>query len=295
MSNRRFSLSPFTFPLGCACVLSLSAQLDAADWPGFRGAHANGVAEDEKLPLRFDATSNLVWKTEAPAGLSSPLIWKDQLFMTGEAGNQLKTCCLDAASGKKRWEKGVTVEELEPVHKVNSHATSTPVTDGKAVYVYFGSFGLLAYDFQGKEIWRKPLPVPQTFFNQGTGTSPILAEDKLLVFVQRGAESHLLAVNATDGRELWRAPMPVYNNSYSTPVLWQEESKGFVGLTCAGRFTAFTLADGKEAWWLDGLGVPGLQHSGGRRGPPGHRRGWCSRRSIEHHAATGLRGSNQEV
>jgi outer membrane protein assembly factor BamB len=63
-----------------------------------------------------------------------------------------------------------------------------------------------------------------------------------------------LAVNPADGREVWKAPMPRYNTSYATPVSWQEQGKGFVGMACAERFTAFHLDDGKEAWWVEGIG-----------------------------------------
>ena len=124
--------------------------------------------------------------------------------------------------------------------------------------------GLLAYNFEGQELWRKPLPVPKTFFNQGTGTSPILAEGKLLIYVQIGNDSHLLALNPADGSEAWKAAMPIYNNSYSTPVLWKEDGKGRVGLVCAGRFTAFDLADGKvvAGRWRR---FSSVQHPGGRR------------------------------
>jgi outer membrane protein assembly factor BamB len=235
-------------------LLVVAATAQAANWPGFRGPVADGTSEGEKAPTHFGQSSNLIWKTQVLRGHSSPVIWKGQLFLTGADGNKLSTTCFDCVSGKKLWEQSVEVERLEPVHEVNSHATSTPVTDGKRLYVYFGSFGLLAYDLTGKELWRKPLPIPKTFFDQGTGTSPILADDKLVVFVQIGNDSHLLAVDPADGHELWKAPMPEYNNSYSTPVWWKENGSGLVGMACAARFTAFDLADGKEAWWVDGLG-----------------------------------------
>jgi len=230
-----------------------TSQVQAADWPAFRGPTSSGVGENEKLPIHFGPTSNLLWKTDLPQGHSSPIVWKDSIFATGTVSNKLITFCLDRRDGKKRWEEAVTVEKLERVQRANSVATPTPVTDGQAVYVYFGSFGLLAYDLHGKELWRKPLPTPKTFMNQGTGTSPILAEDKLLLFVQVGRDSHLLALNPKNGQEMWRAPMPVYNNSYATPVYWKEDDRGCAGMMCASRFTAFRLADGKEAWWLGGL------------------------------------------
>jgi outer membrane protein assembly factor BamB len=236
--------------LGLACVMEVSA----ANWPAFRGPQGCGVADNERPPVYFGPGSNLVWQAEVPPGHSSPVIWDNAIFLTGAKEKTLYTVCLDRRDGKKRWEQAVTVEKVEPVHQMNSLAASTPVTDERAVYAYFGSFGLLAYELDGKELWRKALPIPKTFRNQGTGTSPILAEGKLVQFVQLGNDSHLLALDPKDGRELWRTPMPAFNISYSTPVYWKEDSKGCVGLCCADRFTAFRLADGKEAWWVDGLG-----------------------------------------
>jgi outer membrane protein assembly factor BamB len=234
--------------------LAGAAPIFAGDWPGFRGPNGAGIAEEEKPPVHFGPTSNLVWQAELPPGLASPVIWKDRLFVLAAEGGKLTTICFDRLSGRVIWTKSVLVENLEPVQEANSHATSTPVTDGKAVYVYFGSFGLLAYNFSGEELWRKPLPMPKTSQDQGTGTSPVLAEGKLILFVQIGSESRLLAVSPEDGHDLWQAPMPIFNNTYSTPVVWQEQGRGFVGLVCAQRFTAFALADGQEAWWVNGLG-----------------------------------------
>jgi outer membrane protein assembly factor BamB len=234
--------------------LAGAVSAGAGNWPGFRGPDGSGIGKDEKPPAHFGPTSNLIWQTELAPGHASPVIWKDRLFIVAAEASQLTTLCFDRRSGRKEWAKSVVVQKLEPVHEANSHASSTPVTDGKAVYVYFGSFGLLAYDYSGAELWRKPLAIPKTSQDQGTGTSPVLAEGKLILFVQIGHDSLLLAVSPDDGHELWRAPMPIFNNSYSTPLVWQEEGRGFVGLLCAQRFTAFALADGQEAWWVNGLG-----------------------------------------
>ena len=253
MKSPFFCCTTLARMLVCVVCVTVGPAAPAGDWPGFRGPNANGISDGEKAPTTFGPGKNLLWKTEAPSGLSSPVISKDRLFITAEEGNTLSTVAFDTRTGKKLWTGTVEVQKLESVHKVNSHASSTPVTDGKRVYVYFGSFGLVAYDFEGKEAWRKPLPMPKTFFNQGSSTSPVLAEDKLILFVQVGSDSHLLAVDPSDGKELWQARMAQYNNSWATPVVWKENGKGLVGMSCAMRFTAFSLADGKEAWWVDGL------------------------------------------
>src|SRR5579859_1474838 len=202
LSHQRTVLFSLRSCIRCLAWLTCIASVQAANWPGFRGPAADGIAEKEKAPTHFGQASNMLWKTEILRGHSSPVIWNGQLFLTGADCNKLSTICLECVSGKVRWEQSTVVEKLEPIHQANSHASSTPVTDGKRLYVYFGSFGLLAYDFAGKELWRKPLPMPKTFFDQGTGTSPILAEDKLVLFVQDGKDSHLLAVSPANGETI---------------------------------------------------------------------------------------------
>jgi outer membrane protein assembly factor BamB len=239
----------------CVLSLALALQVYAGDWPGFRGPGANGVAECEQAPTHFGPGSNMLWKVEALPGHSSPVLWKDKLFLTGAESNKLTTTCFDRVSGQKLWEQAFVADKLEQVHESNSHATPTPVTDGKGLYVYFGSFGLVAYDFSGKEIWRKPLPIPKTFNHQGTGTSPILCGDRLIVFLSLEKDSYLLAVSPVDGSEIWHAPAPEYNNTWASPVAWKEGARSFVGITCAKRFSAFQLEDGKEAWWVSDLAM----------------------------------------
>ncbi len=227
------------------------AVVYAGNWPGFRGPDASGVAATEKVPTHFGQTSNLLWRARVPAGLSSPVIWQGRVFLTAAEGPVLSTICLECSTGKQLWEQKITAEKLEQIQPSNSHASSTPVTDGKRLYVYFGSFGLLAYDLAGKELWRKTLPMPKTQW--GTGTSPVLAGGQLVIFLSLGNKSCLLIVDPANGEEIGKASMPEYNESYSTPISWKENGKCLVGMACAGRFTAFDLAHREEAWWVSGV------------------------------------------
>jgi outer membrane protein assembly factor BamB len=190
---------------------------------------------------------------EVSKGLSSPIVGGNGIFLTGRSGSRLETLCVDQGSGKIRWRQGIDVAAVEKVHSANSAATPTPVCDDERVYAYFGSYGLVAYDFEGHEAWRQPLPMAKTFMNQGTSTSPVRAGDWVIVFEQNGDESALMAFGAKDGKEAWKAGCPVYNNTWSTPVRWSETSGERVGLACAGRFSAFDVKTGKLMWWTDGL------------------------------------------
>jgi hypothetical protein len=51
-------------------------------------------------------------------------------------------------------------------HQLRSLAE--PVTDGRSVYVFFGDFGLLALDWDGKEKWRLPLAPFNNMNGHGT-------------------------------------------------------------------------------------------------------------------------------
>ncbi len=132
-----------------------------AAWPQFRGVEGRSLAAaDAKPPVQFGPASNVLWKIEIPAGHSSPCIWGDRIFLTGNENGKLETLCLDRNSGKLLWTAPAPAEKAEPTHRISNPAASTPITDGTRVYVYFGSYGLLAYDLQGKPVWSHPLNTP---------------------------------------------------------------------------------------------------------------------------------------
>ncbi len=160
----------------------------------------------------------MLWTAALPPGHSSPVVWDDRIFVTGftEQGNRLETLCLDRGSGRILWRKSVSAAIIEKVHELNNPAAPTPATDGETVFAYFGSYGLVAYDFEGRERWRKPLPMAHTWFDQGSGTSPVLAGDRLLLDVSLEKDSYLLAVRTRDGETAWVAPKPAFNGGWAT-------------------------------------------------------------------------------
>src|SRR5580765_8932818 len=87
----------------CFCWLGLLIGALGANWPAFRGPHANGVAEKEKPPIWFNQSSNLLWKIDLLPGHSSPVVWEDRLFVTGEEANKLTTICINPSSGRTLW------------------------------------------------------------------------------------------------------------------------------------------------------------------------------------------------
>lgn len=219
-------------------------------WPQFRGPGGLGLGSG-KPPVEFSAEKNLLWKTEVPPGHSSPCIWGDKIFLTGLADGKLVTFCIDRTNGHELWRAVAPAEKIEPTHRIGSPASPTPCTDGERVYAYFGSYGLLAYDFSGKELWKKPLPVPVVEF--GTGASPIIAGGNVIVLSDQDVGGYLLAVDARTGTEVWRQDRADFRRSFSSPFLWQHD--GVEELIVAGSLwlRSYEVKDGRERWSSHGM------------------------------------------
>ncbi len=247
MDHRQNSALFMCVLLGCG-ILSL-AQGQDSHWPQFRGTNAGVAASASKPPVTFGPSKNVLWKRPLSAGDSSPCIWGDYIFLTSYEGKRLSTVCLRRSDGKILWQRLAPAKEIEHFHpRSGSPAASTPVTDGNRVYIYFGSFGLLAYDFRGNAIWSKPLPMAVTDF--GTGSSPILADGLLLLNRDHKENSHLLAVDCNAGNIIWRVERPDFLTSYSTPIVWENEFAKEVIVPGSFRLKAYDLKDGRERWLL---------------------------------------------
>jgi outer membrane protein assembly factor BamB len=229
-----------------ACALTLAED---ANWPQFRGPGGLGIGTGGP-PVEFGPEKNVLWKVAVPHGHSSPCIWGDRIALTALDGGKLVTICLSRKDGRELWRAIAPAEKIEETHRIGSPASSTPCTDGKRLYVAFGSFGVLAYDWDGQEIWRKPLPAPVVEF--GTGASPILADGKVILVRDQDVGSHLLALDAATGAEVWRTDRPQFRRSFSTPLLWTHDGTEelVVGGSLAVR--SYSVNDGRELWSVQG-------------------------------------------
>src|SRR5687767_8709625 len=188
----------------CLLTVSVVGQPPMpAQWPRFRGPNGSGVSEADKPPTTFGPSSNRLWQTPVPPGHSSPSIWNDYIFITGVENNALVVMALRRRDGTLLWRQRAPSDTLEKVHSFSNPAASTPATDGQRVYTYFGSYGLLAHDFSGKEVWRKPLPAPPTQY--GAATSPIVFDGRVILQLDgNDGRSELLAFDARTGDPVWR-------------------------------------------------------------------------------------------
>lgn len=237
-------------------VVSGSARGVELWWPQFRGPNASGIG-DGKPPVHFGPNQNLQWKTAVGAGLSSPIIWAERVFLTefDPDSQKLATVCIDRGTGKTLWRRELSVEKVEKVHQISSPAGPTPATDGERVFVYFGSYGLLCYDLDGNLKWERKLPLPENPY--GATASPVIVKE-LLVFNHQGKDAYLMGINRRDGQTVWRTDRSAFKFGWSTPVYWRHD--GIDEIVVLGgdfepnqRLMTYDLATGAERWWVAGL------------------------------------------
>lgn len=224
------------------------------EWPQFRGPNGSGIAAaTARPPVKFGPDKNVKWKVAAPSGASSPVVADDKLFLTAFDGGKLWTLAYSTADGKELWRTEAPAKTLEVYHKTEgTPAASSVATDGKVVVAYFGSAGLFAYDFAGKELWRRGMPVPRTAGDFGSGVSPILADG--LVVLQRDelGGSKILAFDAATGAPKWEKKRQA-PTSYSTPMVWEADGVKQVVTAGFGRMVSYDLKTGDEVWTIQGM------------------------------------------
>lgn len=279
---RRGERDFFSVVLLLLVLVFLTVTLRAQNWPSFRGENALGVADKAFPPTTWDAGSskNIRWKTAIP-GLahSSPVVWGDRLFITTAVGHdpnpvfrhglygdvdsakdlvehEWKLYCLDKNTGQILWER--TAHRGVPKikrHIKNTHASSTPVTDGKHVAAFFGSEGLYCYDFDGKLLWKQDLGVLDAgwFYDPdyqwGTASSPIIFDNLVIIQCDSQKNSFIAAFDLKTGRQVWRTAREEIP-SWGTPTVFRHGP--LVELVTNGsRFIrGYDPKTGQELWRL---------------------------------------------
>jgi len=232
--------------LAALCLLALQSP-----WPGFRGPERSGNVPHVRLPAAFDPDLDRLWRRELPPGHSSPVLAGDGVFVTFCRRGQVFTACFDAADGRRRWERAEPrpAGERAPRDEASwaNHAASSPVTDGRGLFVWFPDFGLVAYELSGEERWRLPLvrwqgPYPGA-------SSPALAQGRLVHVFDHDRRSFLIAVDPADGSILWKTDRPFATHGYSSPTILGD----VVIVSGSRRVDAYDLHSGRNLWWAEGM------------------------------------------
>jgi outer membrane protein assembly factor BamB len=163
--------------------------------------------------------------------------------------------CLDLETGRILWTR--TFHDGPPPvgrHRKNSYTSETPVTDGKAVYVYVAFLGVYAFDFQGTPLWHTPLEPHKVYLDFGAGSSPVLHGDTLVILNDNEEASFIAGFDKKTGKELWRTGRPglgteQMRSAWSTPFVWENAVRTEIVTTGPGVAISYDLL-GRELWRL---------------------------------------------
>lgn len=220
----------------CSGLLLVTSSLTAADWPQFRGPTGLGYTTDSNLPTEWNGAdgTNVVWKSPLVGeGHASPIVSGDRLFVCTAHWPESVTdrkqtipehhlLCYSVKDGTRRWDTQI---EPGPWRRDDfrsgpggGYAAPTPATDGKQVYVAFGSSVIAAIDFEGHVVWRKEIK-PHNF-DVTVGSSPVLFDDAVLMLcaMTNRKDSKVIAYSKADGSILREMPLPQAGFAHSTPI-----------------------------------------------------------------------------
>lgn len=258
-------------------VVLLIQSTFAANWPHWRGPNFNGSADERGLPETWSKTENVVWKAPLPGPSgSSPVIWGDHVFVsTPDAQKNLNLVALNRKDGSVRWQKQVGIGDRNAGPRSNMTSPS-PVTDGKIVVALYGTGDMAAFDFEGKELWKRNLGAESGKFAIMWlyGSSPTIYEGKLYVQVlqttpvpegythardgKETRDSFLLCIDPATGKDIWKQvrnseARQESKESYATPIPFEGPNGKEILVLGGDCITGHDAKTGAELWRAGGL------------------------------------------
>ncbi len=251
-------------------------------WPAWRGPLATGEAPDADPPVTWSETQNVRWKVEVPGrGHASPVVWGELVFVltavptdrdaetaaaSVDVPERMRDMLVSSAKiqrfvvlayqrkdGAVRWDR--TLREAAPhqgTHRDGSWASASPVTDGKHLFVFFGSQGLFCLDMDGTTVWSKDLGDMTVKMNFGEGSSPALCGESVVVNWDHEGDSFIAALSKQTGEELWRTPRDEIT-SWATPLVVEHAGKTQVIVSATDRVRGYDAANGRVLWECSGM------------------------------------------
>ena len=263
-------------------VRLVPAEGEAAKyWSRWRGPSGQGHVVGTNYTDTWSATQNVKWRTAVPGqGHSSPIIWRDHLFLTTATDDGAKVSLLaySRSTGKQLWQTFVPSSGIEHVYWKNSRASATPTTDGQRIYASFGTHGLAAFDFSGKIVWHRKLGELKNY--HGSAGSPLLYKDRIFLFQDHGGsadlKSFVAAFSASTGETIWWKDR-IETVGWGSPIVIQTGERDELVVSSQRRIVSYSPETGEDLWSVRGnmmevIPTPVVGHgfvfcSSGRAGP----------------------------
>jgi outer membrane protein assembly factor BamB len=245
----------FTSPAFCQKVDD-RIDVDAADWPWWRGPQRNGVANaDQDPPTEWSATQNVAWKSPIPGrGHSSPTVVGPHVYLATadeEAGTQ-SIVCFDRATGKQLWHTAVHRGGLMRKNEKSTAASGTVACDGERLYISFANSDAVyvtALSVAGQQLWQTK--IADYRIHQGYGASPALYQSLVLAAADSHAGGVVAALDRQSGSIVWKHDRPKEPN-YTSPIILNVAGRDQLLMTGCNLFSSFDPLSGKSLWEVKG-------------------------------------------
>ena len=222
------------------------------DWPHWRGPNGNGIAVSSNPPLKWDESSNIIWKSSIPGrGHSSPAVVGKRIFLTtaDEKKKEQFALCYSRENGKLLWNRKLYEGGWDsPSMAGRSWANSSPACDGERVYLVFSHKGKLivsALDLEGKEAWKKT--VGDFVSHHGYSASPVIYGSTLVISADHKKGGYLAALDRKTGDLRWKTMRPP-EPSYVAPAILTVAGRKQLVISGCNLFASYDPGTGKELW-----------------------------------------------
>src|SRR5580765_1712468 len=205
-------------------VSLLASQLQAKDWPQWRGPHRDGISQETGLLKEWPKDGpKLLWQVkDIGAGYSTPAIVGDRLYLVSNEGLENEfALALSTKDGSRAWSAPLGKVGNSKQQPSYPGSRSTPTVEGDVLYALGSDGDLVCLDkTKGKERWRRNL---RTDFGGKPGEwayseSPLI-DGNALICTPGGSNATMVALNKKSGEVIWKCAVPGDDEAaYASPI-----------------------------------------------------------------------------
>lgn len=227
---------------------------EAPSWGKFQNGGSN--ASKMKLPTEWSPDKNIAWTAEITGyGQSTPIVAHDQIVVTSTSGDKkdnYHVLSYNIADGKKRWQIDLTNPTPYANTPMVSRAAPSAIATEDGFIAFFEGGALAAISPVGEKQWELDLVAKHGAIEARHGLASSLEQDAdhVFVWVERGEEPYLLALNKKSGEEVWKAP-GLGATSWSSPRMIPVGEGHHLVCSAIGKVVGFDPATGERLWELD--------------------------------------------
>ena len=252
-----FHQRPFRLHLFWTAIF-LAHQLQAEDWPQWRGPARTGhAAAESRVPTSLPVDPKVVWQLKVGEGFASPVVAAGKVFYFDNQEGKETLHAIDAADHREFWR--ATIDATFQDEQGPPGPRCTPLVDGDRIYAQSGKGELQCLRIKdGQRIWRinflkdfgaaflgEDSKVPGAA-EHGYTAAPVIDGERLIACVGGTNGAGLVCFEKRTGKIIWKSQDDLA--SYAAPVV-----ATFAGVKQAVCFTVagligLNLKDGKLLW-----------------------------------------------